>query len=583
MTQQQDIRQRIDKIIAGGQLGINEPWSVLRDARDRIADLESKLTEAWTECRGLQSDADAARPYLRGTLGFIDGLSISHMAKLVAAAYHREIARDGHLCKDIANERQEKEKAKRECADLEQRLESAKEEAAEIECRSLGLEQRLQQAESVGTLRAIARIRELVEDQPGQHMLEALPDLVEAKMAKEAKRDREHYERVIDDMSDAIVKWADDCAELRDKLQQAEQGRDSAEHMATLYADDRNEAQSNNARYREALERLLELCEHANAGAWENGVKDSSETMDEGEFQASEVIDEAREALRHPADGNTEHLREGDAFGMYDALKQIIRDWDGEPGDMEHAKAAVAEWEARPADGQDEKARDVEHHSCHGRVQVIERPSWSADMRWHVIVRVEPEKQVEAWGTTISHAVENVIEHLEADGQADTEKPDEPNDDDYERCPHCTDRYSFVKPKNGVCPWCKLNIHEPKDQQTPAPTYTPPSDAACACSQPMREGDIDNHPNIRRAARRKFGKWNRESLEVLAFEQLQKALKDECACKGERAAINRYVEACDRWESGMDSRCPEDVEEAERDRDESFAELRKLAQQGEGE
>lgn len=48
----------------------------------------------------------------------------------------------------------------------------------------------------------------------------------------------------------------------------------------------------------EALRGLYDLCCQAKPSAFENGVKDYSGTMDEGEYRASEFIDRARAALR---------------------------------------------------------------------------------------------------------------------------------------------------------------------------------------------------------------------------------------------------------------------------------------------
>jgi len=47
----------------------------------------------------------------------------------------------------------------------------------------------------------------------------------------------------------------------------------------------------------EALEWMLELCEHANAGAFNNGVTDQTGSMDEGDVLASKIIGDARTAL----------------------------------------------------------------------------------------------------------------------------------------------------------------------------------------------------------------------------------------------------------------------------------------------
>jgi hypothetical protein len=48
---------------------------------------------------------------------------------------------------------------------------------------------------------------------------------------------------------------------------------------------------------RAALEGLYDLCLHANAGAWENGVTDPTGTLDEGMVHASGIMDVAFAAL----------------------------------------------------------------------------------------------------------------------------------------------------------------------------------------------------------------------------------------------------------------------------------------------
>jgi hypothetical protein len=72
----------------------------------------------------------------------------------------------------------------------------------------------------------------------------------------------------------------------------------------TLFRDVRNMQHSSdqlrekNARLREALEGLIELCQQANHGAFHNGVTDSTGTIDEGDYRASTYIDRARAALK---------------------------------------------------------------------------------------------------------------------------------------------------------------------------------------------------------------------------------------------------------------------------------------------
>ena len=46
-----------------------------------------------------------------------------------------------------------------------------------------------------------------------------------------------------------------------------------------------------------ALKRMLELCLHANRGAFENGVTDSTGTIDEGDVIAARIMDEASKAI----------------------------------------------------------------------------------------------------------------------------------------------------------------------------------------------------------------------------------------------------------------------------------------------
>ena len=51
----------------------------------------------------------------------------------------------------------------------------------------------------------------------------------------------------------------------------------------------------------EALELMVELCHHANPGAFSNGVTDSTGLIDEGDVIASRIIGQARAALSRAA------------------------------------------------------------------------------------------------------------------------------------------------------------------------------------------------------------------------------------------------------------------------------------------
>jgi hypothetical protein len=61
---------------------------------------------------------------------------------------------------------------------------------------------------------------------------------------------------------------------------------------------ERNEALAQNERLAEALKGLLELCDHANAGAFKNGVTDATGSIDEGDYIAMQRMDAARAALK---------------------------------------------------------------------------------------------------------------------------------------------------------------------------------------------------------------------------------------------------------------------------------------------
>ena len=53
---------------------------------------------------------------------------------------------------------------------------------------------------------------------------------------------------------------------------------------------------------------LLQLCWHANDGAFENGVTDPSGWIDQGDYYAVGIMDDARFALRRfgPEEGETD-------------------------------------------------------------------------------------------------------------------------------------------------------------------------------------------------------------------------------------------------------------------------------------
>jgi|HubBroStandDraft_6_1064221.scaffolds.fasta_scaffold04948_4 hypothetical protein len=125
-------------------------------------------------------------------------------------------------------------------------------------------------------------------------------------------------------------------------------------------------------RLRKATDMLIQLCEHANRGAWENGVTDPTGSIDEGNVLAGDIISEARAALAVlPAAPQSrwravsEAPRDGTWVQLYSAKWPIscypLVGWSDGPGE---------EW------------------------QFPAHPQWSAEMPWptHWMPLSEPPK-----------------------------------------------------------------------------------------------------------------------------------------------------------------------------------------------